>query len=285
MRTLTDALRSMGRYVSECLQPQPLLAEFTWLDTAPNPDVLHRWTTNGMVDGAVEVSRSAWGWMREHDRMPPTVTGPEGDPYYTSAFLVDPRPAATLAGFTLDTGVTVVGYDLPQIAEYEVRFAGERGDFAPPFARVDLVTAGGTSGPALYYERTQPMSIECYPVPAADAETALFAATAVLDALERGFRREGIAEGRPVRVPLWDYDGVTLNEAATYRGASDFMSVVDFSPRTLPDPQDPRRCAAIVDVRVSWRIDVDKKALLDRFGHPVEGSRIVSSVNTEVQPS
>lgn len=276
----------MGRYVSEVLSPQPLLAEFTWLDTVPNPDVLHRWTVNAMVAGATDVmSPLAWGFLRLQDRLPSVLAGPPTHPYYTSSLLIDPRPAATAAGFTLDTGITVVDYELPQMPAFEVRFAGERGDFDPPFARVELVTAGGTSGPALYYERTQPMSIECYPVPAADAEEALFAATAVLDALERGFRGAGVQAGRPLRVPLWDYEGLTLDQAATYRRPTDFMTLVDFSPRTLPDPLDARRVAAIADVRVKWLLDVDRAELRGRDGTLAKGTRIVSSVKTKVQPS
>lgn len=283
MRTMQDALRSMGRYVSEVLSPQPVLAEFTWTDTSLSPNVVHHWTTLGMVQGALEVSQDAFGWLRQRDRYAPTLVADNEHPYYTSALVADPRPDATLAGYTLDTGLTVVGYDLPVMERFEVRFAGERGDYTPPFARVQAVTAGGTSGPALYYERTQPMSIECYPKMGEDAEVNVFAATAVLDALERGFRREGVTEGRPLRVPLYDYDGVSLDEAGTRRQPSDYMTVLDFSPRLLPDPLDARRVAAIADVRVSWLIDVDRQMLPGRDGLP--GTRTVASVKLDEQLS
>lgn len=125
------------------------------------------------------------------------------------------------------------------------------------------------------------MTIECYPAPALDAETATFNAVAVLDALERGFRRQGVADGFPLKVPLYDYDNVPLTEAGTDRLPHDFMRVLDFSPRTLPDPIDPRRVAAIADVRVAWRIDQEPREDIEQG----RGTRIVGSVTTTVQPS
>lgn len=267
----------MGRYVSECLSPQPVLAEVTWTVGG----VTTRWTTKNMVNGDVSVSADAWGFLLQQDRFPGVSAGTPDEPFFSSALLADPAPAAAAAGISLSGPTVTGGNQLPIMPSFEVRFAGERGDYTPPFARVQAIAGGGTSGPALYYERTQPMTIECYPAPALDAETATFNAVAVLDALERGFRRQGVADGFPLKVPLYDYDNVPLTEAGTDRLPHDFMRVLDFSPRTLPDPIDPRRVAAIADVRVAWRIDQEPREDIEQG----RGTRIVGSVTTTVQPS
>lgn len=278
MRTLNDALRSMARYVSECLSPQPTLAEFTWTDPTSHTT---RWTTKGMVQGDIDLPMAAWGFLFTRDRFPGTLTGTTEEPYLTSALVDDPGPAAALAGISLAGSQVQGGNKLMQMPQFEVRFAAERGDYTPPFARVELVAGGGTSGPAFYYERTQPMSIECYPAPAQDAEAAMFAAIGVLDALERGFRRQGVAEGFPLKVPLYDYDNVPLSVAGSERLPHDFMRVLDFAPRSLPDPIDPRRVAAIADVRVAWRIDMEPR---EEIGQG-RGTRVLGSVATDIQLS
>lgn len=136
--------------------------------------------------------------------------------------------------------------------DWKVELAADRGEFAYPFARVVAVGDVTRSGPALYAELTQPMSVQCYPQPQETVAQSERGAADVLDQLERAFS-VGVGKARPLRVPLYDFDGVA-DEATSYaRDDRDFLQVVDFSARFLPDPEDARNVAVVADVRVRWR--------------------------------
>jgi hypothetical protein len=158
-------------------------------------------------------------------------------------------------------------------AGWEVALAADRGEFAYPFARVQPAGDVTRSGPALYAELSQPMSIQCYPQPQDTVVASESAAAEVLDALERAFS-VGVGKGRPLRVPLYDYDGVPVEAQSYERDDRDFLQVTDFSARTLSDPEDARNIAVVADVRVRWR----------RAGRlPYGGTQLVESV--KVAPS
>lgn len=135
---------------------------------------------------------------------------------------------------------------------WTVALEADRGEFAYPFARVQAVGDLIPIGPALYADVSQPMSIQCYPEPALTATESQAAAAAVLDRLERSVSA-GFGKGRPRRIPLYDFDGVPLHETSYARDPRDFLQVVDFSARTLPDPEEARNVAVVADVRVRWR--------------------------------
>jgi hypothetical protein len=63
-------------------------------------------------------------------------------------------------------------------------------------------------------------------------------------------------------VPLWDYDGVALNEAATEglrvsgdddHWHGDYMRVDDLSVNRIRDPDEATLYTVAVDVRLGWR--------------------------------
>lgn len=157
--------------------------------------------------------------------------------------------------------------------EWEVSLAADRGEFDYPFARVQPAGDATRSGPALYAELSQPMSIQCYPEPQSTAVASEQLAAEVLDALERAFS-VGVGKGRPLRVPLYDYDGVAIEQQSYTRDERDFLQVTDFSARSLPDPEEARNVAVVADIRVRWR----------RAGRlPYGGTQLVESVR--VAPS
>jgi hypothetical protein len=279
MRAKVDVLRSMQKYVSQVLAPNPTLAAFSNGGTPV-------WTTAGMVAGAIDLPLESWLWLRGWDRHPPVVRGSAADPstYYLESTLVsDPLPAAEAAGVDL-TGPLSTTSNLPTQPKWEVRTWYDRDEVPPvPHARVHFTGAGGTTGPAHWYELVQPMAIECYPEPGDSVKESTCRATAVEDVLLAGFRGAGIGAGRPLRIPLWDFDGVGLDETSEVRGESDYMRLQDFSTRQLPDPLDPRRVRVIAELRVSWRKGVDLTTLKTRTpGMTEKGTRYVRSVLVEV---
>jgi hypothetical protein len=168
---------------------------------------------------------------------------------------------------------------------WEVRFAANPGEFAYPFARVQAVGPPVTSGAALYYVVSQPMSIELYEAPREDEEESLMQAMNLQGVLLHGFRGEGVGDGRPLRIPLFDFDGVDLQTEGTERNPSDYLRVEDFAPRLLSDLQDPRRVAVVCDLRVTWRKDANLNELRNRRGEPVKGLILADAVNITYAPS
>jgi hypothetical protein len=297
MRGTRDALRSVGRYLDLALNDgPPLLGEVYWQPPGA-PDPTWRWTHLGVAPGCLEVGEAQWMWLKRSQRGPDDAVVLDGRRWARSRLTWDPSIYLASVGLP-QTGTPVAETSLaPTGEEWEVRFWAERGEFREPFCRVSLVTASGTSGPALYYEVSQPMAIECYPNRADDPEGAIDRATAVQDALLHAFRGRGTDEARPKRIPLYDYDGVPLDQGvAESRLDTDFMRVTDFSPRLLPDLQDPRRVGVVADVRLSWRKDVRLEELPQRPSPiggaatggsvvPVRGGRLVESVDVEITGS
>jgi hypothetical protein len=255
VRGTKDAVRSVKRYLDQILnQGPPPLGEVWWGPDVEGPPT-YRWTHRGMVPGCLDVDEAAWRWLKLSRRgaeMP--VGGPGALRWAHSRLVYDPTPELSSVGLPT-TGEPVTTSSLkPTDGPWEVALWAEAGTLAYPFCVVTLSAAAGTSGPALYYDVTQPMAIECYPTPPTDAEEAIHRAAVVQDALLEGFRGQGVAEGRPVLIPLYDYDGVPLAEGVEEsRIESDFMRVLDFSPRVLAHPQDPTLVRVVADLRVGWR--------------------------------
>jgi hypothetical protein len=135
---------------------------------------------------------------------------------------------------------------------WDVALEADRGEYDPPFVRVVPATDVTRAGPPRWAELTQTFSIECYPKPMETATESEQQAAGVLDQLERAFSL-GVGLGRPLRVPLYDFDGVELEQTSYERGDNDYLQVLDFSVRRLPDPEDARNVAVVADVRCRWR--------------------------------
>lgn len=78
--------------------------------------------------------------------------------------------------------------------------------------------------------------------------------------------------GGPRRIPLYDYDGVSLVSPATRRFFPDFLTVADVSVGSRVDADDERRITTVAELRVSWR----------RVGER-EGGAVLQRVVSEVQ--
>ena len=136
---------------------------------------------------------------------------------------------------------------------WEVRLSREEGAFDRPFARVWQVAGSTyplTSGKWLA-DIVQPFVISCYPDPGTTVDESLLAAQAVEEQLFQTFRA-GVADGRPLRVPLYNYTGVPLDGPGVWMPQG-FMRVTDLSTQPFPDPDDNLLWTVVCDVRLSWR--------------------------------
>jgi hypothetical protein len=136
---------------------------------------------------------------------------------------------------------------------WEVRMSREEGAFDRPFARVWQVAGSTyplTAGQWLA-DIVQPFVISAYPEPGMTVDESLLAAQAVEEAFFLAFRA-GVGDGRPMRVPLYNYTGVALDEPGVWMPKG-FMRVNDLSTQPFPDPDDNLLWTVVCDVRLTWR--------------------------------
>jgi hypothetical protein len=145
------------------------------------------------------------------------------------------------------------------LPDFELRW-GDSLDFSRPFARVTTAT-GVVSVPigARCVERRQTYSVIAYPTTGLNAESSTMEAARVerllLVAIAQGLDTTAWREGRghPLRVPLYDYSGLGLRDAATEEQRLGWMRVVE-SPEfeIVPDPSESGGLAVVCDLRLAW---------------------------------
>ena len=136
--------------------------------------------------------------------------------------------------------------------EWEVRLDREEGALTLPLAVVMFSGPTLNTGPKFETMVTQPMSIYLTPVPASDGMEAQVLASEAEQILYEAFR-VGVGEGAPMRVPLYDYDGVGMDEGTEARPGPDYLRLTDFSMTQVPDESDTRRVTVTADIRATWR--------------------------------
>lgn len=122
---------------------------------------------------------------------------------------------------------------------------------------------------ARHVERRQTFSVLGYPMVGINSESSWIEAARVerllLAAVAQGIDVEGWREGRahPLRIPLFDYEGVGLRDAVTEDQRAGWMRVIE-SPeiQTLPDPSESGALAVVCDLRCAWT---------EGIGVPIDG--------------
>lgn len=162
---------------------------------------------------------------------------------------------------TTDALRSLKRYTAEILTDWEVRLAEEQAAFERPFALV------GPAGPELYRGSAHtsdvvfPCAINLYPTKGETPEAALMNALDASEWIYQGFRM-GVGYGGPLRVPLWNYYGVALNEPATEglrlagdddHWHGDYMRVDDLSVSRIRDPDEATLYTVAVDVRLGWR--------------------------------
>lgn len=136
--------------------------------------------------------------------------------------------------------------------DWEVRLAVEQGTFSRPGAQVLAATPQQISGPKYVMDIIQTFSVHAFPRSGSTVQESLLLAAEAEDLLVEGLRI-GVDEGKPARVPLYDYDGVAFNESSTTRNYPDYARVLDFSVNRIQNPSDELLFTVTAEVRLGWR--------------------------------
>jgi hypothetical protein len=229
------------------------------------------------------VSTATEVWLIPYDAPPPPLAGLSlVTPYWVYGRLPNRTQEDVIRSLkkhvaeVLDEigGPWLTGYDSdadPRVSDsWEVRLWDEEGAFRFPFARVSLVGADTSTGPATYELVRQPVTIHLYPFPQPDTERALLEAMR-LGAAMKDALRWGAARGAPLCVPLWDHHDLGLYQDSEVRQPHDFFRVENLTTDRMLDPEDDRYSMAIVSFVAQWR-----RAPNTVPGHLVESVRIAA---------
>lgn len=140
------------------------------------------------------------------------------------------------------------------LPDWEVREAAEEGTTERPFAQVKATSPQtGPTDDVRVASVNQSFTIYAYPAP--DPSHVLAsrdAAADVEDALWSLFA-QGLDEGRPYLVPLYDHDATPWDVSSDQRRAVDFARVQDLSVSVEQSPDDESLFTVLVEVRLWWR--------------------------------
>ena len=146
--------------------------------------------------------------------------------------------------------------------EWEIAIARTEGAFTRPQAIISF-TAGGARqpAPAGRVDTRQQVTVQAYPAAGADPHAAVLIAAATQSALEYALLEQSGPRAFPLRIPLYDFDGVGPDETVTeeQRGEHDYLRVSDVSlDAPLADPDDHRLMTVPATFFVMW----SRRALL-----------------------
>lgn len=190
-------------------------------------------------------------------------------PYRVRPF--DGDPALSASDFVVKDAV-------PEAATWDIRFFHDRGALTGyPVAVVKAVGPTNAVSPhSNYSEMTQTMTVYLYPTPPAGEDfefgEAQVAAERTRSLLLSAF---DVRAAKPMRIPLYDYDGIAYNQVASQRESYDYLKVVDVSVEVLPEPGDPTLTVVVADLRVAWTIQSEKG----------RGTNIVSELDIDLTVS
>lgn len=155
-------------------------------------------------------------------------------------------------------------------SDWDVRIASEEGMQERPVAQVTATTSvAEAGGPWHRADDVQSFAIYAYPRRAESAEHGLIAALRVAEQLKLAFQLGQVAPARRLRMPLWDFAGVPVEEVSFARRYPDFARVLDFSADTEQSTADERLYTVIAEMRLQW----SRNALPPETG-PLETIRI-----------
>jgi hypothetical protein len=136
--------------------------------------------------------------------------------------------------------------------DFEVGYFAEEGTFARPAVMVATAGSELSGGSRHTVDVVQPFAVYVYPAEGDTVEEGFERAMAAQETLFNAFR-VGLEEGRPMRVPLYDYEGVAIDEGTMLRRYPDYLRVLDLSIGRSQAPTDERKFTVAADVRIGWR--------------------------------
>lgn len=141
--------------------------------------------------------------------------------------------------------------------DWEVRPAAEQGMTERPFAVVEAASPSNHAADAGVHitEINRQFNIFAYPLTDADDVLAgQYQAELIAERLENLFSG-GIDEGRPMLVPLYDYDSTPHTASSDQRRTVDFAKVLDLSTDVNQSPTEEHLFTVLAEVRLRWRRD------------------------------
>ncbi len=163
-----------------------------------------------------------------------------------------------MARTTNDVWRSISRYFSQVFPEYNHYLGRREGDFERPAVVVKRVgeTLTGRQLGFARPEKTQPFVVYIYPEPHENLDQSEMRATqaeqTLCDAIDKGV---GVA--RWMRLPLWDFDGIGLDEPLVAEDEDEpdheFVRVVDFGcADPVHDEEDPTRWTLVGNLRVTW---------------------------------
>jgi hypothetical protein len=120
-----------------------------------------------------------------------------------------------------------------------------------PLAIVTQTTPITQSNMRFVVQQSMGMRVACYPGPAVDEEAAVLMGGAIDDVLFGALRR-GVVGGRPLRVPLYDYDGIGKDSPSTVRESHDFIRLTGVNVQPIFEPEDRTRVTVLCAFTATW---------------------------------
>lgn len=273
MRSSVDALRSLKKFIALALVDDVVPApdgDRSWEirlayeeGAFRRPFVRVGWATQATYEGdkrIIKMTRTAnvvCHLIESSSEDEATLEAGRVDELLARAFRIG-AGAALAKPKGLD--ITGVPGTLPAGSYSYVVAARSRLGVSPPSLPIDI-TLNATGGAVLTWDPvTAAQSYLIYRGAVAGSETIL-AASSIPCYRDQGHATLGTSLpsptghgtiSQPSRIPLWDWDGVPLDETSEGRETPDFLRVVDFQTDEVRDPRDERRRAVVADIRMSW---------------------------------
>jgi hypothetical protein len=164
--------------------------------------------------------------------------------------------------------------------DWEVGFFAQEGAFSRPGIAVRTAGPLLSGGSRHTADLTQPIAVYVYP---AEGESVEATFDNVMAAEERLWQaiQVGIGAGRPYRIPLYDFEGVAIDEGSLLRRYPDYLRVLDLSINRAQSPEDEKKWTVTGEMRVGWR----RSAELPTGSRLAQKLRITQSLESEIDGS
>jgi len=179
---------------------------------------------------------------------------PVADALTARAVGVTQATPTTVRRTSVDVARSMGRYMSMCFPDWEVALIEEQGVFDRPIVMVSRVGNEEWSGrgQATSFEVVSPWAVYAFPVPGADEYDGLMKAMAVEEMFVDAFR-VGVGLGRPMSIPLWDFENVPLDETGmAVRHYSDYARIRDLSVGRQPDPDDPTLWTVTAALRLGY---------------------------------
>lgn len=155
--------------------------------------------------------------------------------------------------------------------DWEIGFFNQEATFTRPGVEVKPGTSQDGGGTRHSSDVVLPIMLYAYPEPGDSVSAGFDNALAVEETFWQAFR-VGVGEGRPMRVPLYDYEGISINEGTLLRRYPDYLRIADLSITRSQAPTNESLWTVTCETRVGWR----------RSGELEAGTRLARALKVDL---